>query len=55
MLTTELYGTVFEQSMADSCVLRKSTDGKLDVVVVVHVDDSIVGTKGTAAMLNLKA
>lgn len=40
--------------MADPCASRKSTDGTLEVVVVVRVDNILVGTWGQAAMENFK-
>ena len=40
----------FKQSKAGPCVFRKVTGGKVDIVVVVHVDDVLVHAKDQATM-----
>ena len=40
----------FEQSKADTCVFRKVDDGKVEMVVIVHVDDILAQVKDQAMM-----
>lgn len=36
--------------MADPCLLRKFINEELEVILVVHMDDTLDGSNGTAAM-----
>lgn len=54
MLAEDLKVIGSEQSTADPGVLRKTTDGKLEVVVVVHMHGITVGTKGITNMQRYK-
>ena len=40
----------FEQSKVDTCVFRKVDDGKVEMVVIVHVDDILAQVKDQAMM-----
>ena len=49
-LTNDLKTSGFEQSHADPCLFRKFVAGKMEAILVVHVDDLLVLTVTKEAM-----